>query len=92
MIKKSSTFEKQQSLYHNKVIPSLTPIQTLGNQAYNCKMNFFMNKKIMSLLLKQAQNTLILNEISNKDLCNSENGVWKLKNITLNLFLDIPQF
>ena len=79
-------------VYHNKVTPSLTPIQTLGNQAYNCKMNFFMNKKIMSLLLKQAQNTLILNEISNKDLCHGENEVWKLKNITLNLFLDIPQF
>ena len=46
----------------------------------------------MSLLLKQAQNTLILNEISNKDLFHSENEVWKLKNITLNLFLDIPQF
>ena len=29
----------QLRLYHNKVTPSLTPVQRLGNEAYNCKMD-----------------------------------------------------
>ena len=36
IIKKFS-FEKQQTLYHNKVTLSLTPVQRLGIQARNCK-------------------------------------------------------
>ena len=39
MITKSFTFEKQQGLYHSKVTHSLTPVQRLGNQARNYKMD-----------------------------------------------------
>ena len=39
MITKSFTFEKQQGLYHSKVTHSLTPVQRLGNQACNYKMD-----------------------------------------------------
>ena len=39
MITKSFTFEKQQGLYHSKVTHSLTPVQRLGNQAHNYKMD-----------------------------------------------------
>ena len=38
MITKKFAFEKQQRLYPNKVIRSLTPVQRLGNQVHNCKM------------------------------------------------------
>ena len=35
------TFEKQQGLYHNKVNLSFTPDQRLGNQAGNCKLDYY---------------------------------------------------
>ena len=39
MITKEFTFDSLQLLYHNKVIPRLTPVQRLVNQAHNCKMD-----------------------------------------------------
>ena len=42
IITKSFTFEKQQGLFHNLVTLSLTPVQRLGNQACNCKMDYCM--------------------------------------------------
>ena len=42
MITKSPAFEKQQSLYHNKVTLSLTLVQRLGNQACNCKVDYWV--------------------------------------------------
>ena len=36
------TLEKQYGLYHNKVTLSLIPVQRLGNQAHNCKMDYCM--------------------------------------------------
>ena len=39
MITERFTFEKQQGLYHKKVTLSLTPVQRLGNQAHNGKMD-----------------------------------------------------
>ena len=41
MITKSFAFEKQQGLHHNKVNLSLTPVKRLGNQAPNCKLDYF---------------------------------------------------
>ena len=42
MITKSPAFEKRQSLYHNKVTLSLTLVQRLGNQACNCKVDYWL--------------------------------------------------
>ena len=39
IITRQCTFEKQQGLYHNKVTLSLTPVERLGNQVHNCKIN-----------------------------------------------------
>ena len=33
-------FEKQQGLYHNMVTLCLIPVERLGNQAHNCKMDY----------------------------------------------------
>ena len=49
MITKSFTFEKQQGLYHNKVNLSLTPVQRLGNQTHNCKMDYYQKCKIQEV-------------------------------------------
>ena len=40
MITKKFAFEKQQGFYHNKVNLSLTPVQRLGDQSQNCKMDY----------------------------------------------------
>ena len=40
-IPKQFTYEKQQGLYHNKVTQTLTPVKMLGNQARDCKMDFY---------------------------------------------------
>ena len=40
MITKSFAFEKQQDLYQKKATFSRTPVQRLGNQARNCKMDY----------------------------------------------------
>ena len=42
MMTKSPAFEKRQSLYHNKVTLSLTLVQRLGNQACNCKVDYWL--------------------------------------------------
>ena len=44
MITKSFAFEKQQGLYHKKVNLSLTLVKRLGNQAHNCKMDYFYSR------------------------------------------------
>ena len=50
MIIKKFAFEKQQGLYHNKVYLNLTPVQRLGNQAHNCKMDYSWTNKKESIL------------------------------------------
>ena len=42
MITKFFAFEKQLGLYHNEVNLSLTSVQRPGNQAYNCKMDYWL--------------------------------------------------
>ena len=51
MITKWFAFEKQQGLYHNRVTLCLIPVQRLGNQAYNCKMDYCKHDTYAVLLV-----------------------------------------
>ena len=57
LTKKQFAFEKQQGLYHNKVNLSLTPVQRLGNQAHNCKMDYCIPSAFPRPLKKNSHKT-----------------------------------
>ncbi|PFX19591.1 hypothetical protein AWC38_SpisGene16000 [Stylophora pistillata] len=64
---------EQQGLYHNKVIPSLPPVQRLGNQAHNRKMDYSLR-----MWATMECNTLVLTGDLNLDRLRPERTEGKI--------------